>query len=101
MKGVQCYELSGGIALNNHALLFLSASSNDNLIDLSNDVGEDKASHRVISGDFVWIRIQWNHGCGFLPDTCSIDDREQRFLNCVDDNFFKSACQLSDKSKRL
>ena len=64
-----------------------SASNNDNLIDLLNNVGEDKASHKVIIGDFIWRRIQWNDGCGFLPDTCSIDNQEQRFLSCVDDIF--------------
>ena len=31
-----------------------SASNNDNLIDLLNNVGEDKASHKVILGDFNW-----------------------------------------------
>ena len=64
-----------------------SASSNDNLIDLLSNVGEDKASHRFIIGDLNWRKIQWNDGCGFLPDTCSIDDQEQRFMRCVDDNF--------------
>ena len=36
-----------------------SASNNDNLIDLLSNVGEDKASHKVIIGDFSWRRIQW------------------------------------------
>ena len=53
---------------------------------LSN-VGEDKASHRAISWDFNLSRIQWNDGCGFLPNTCSIGNQEQRSLSCVDDNF--------------
>ena len=65
----------------------LSASNNDNLIDLLNNVGEDTASHKVIIGDFNWRRIQWNDGCGFLQDACSIDNQEQRFLGCVDDSF--------------
>ena len=30
-----------------------SASSNDNITDLSNNVGEDKASHKVIIGTFT------------------------------------------------
>ena len=64
-----------------------SASNNDNLIDLSNNVGEDKTSHKVILGDFNWRRIQWNDGCGFLPDTCSINNQEQHYLSCVEDNF--------------
>ena len=57
-----------------------SSSNNDNLIDLLNNVGEDKAIHKAILGDFNWRRIQWKDGCGFLPDTCSIDDQEQRFF---------------------
>ena len=57
-----------------------SASNNDNFIDLLSNVGEDKASHKVILGDFNWRRIQWNDGCDFLPDTCSIDNQEQRFF---------------------
>ena len=62
------------------------ASSNDNHIDLLSDVGEDKASDNVIIGDYDWIGIQWNDGCGFLPDTCLMDNQEN-FLNYVDDNF--------------
>ena len=57
-----------------------SASNNDNLIGLLINVGEDKASHRVIIEDFNWRRTQWNDVCGFLPDTCSIDNQEQRFF---------------------
>ena len=72
-----------------------STSNNDNIIDLLNNVGEDKVSHKVIIGDFSRRRIQWNDGCGFLPDTCSIDNQEQCFLSCVDDSFFNSACQPS------
>ena len=64
-----------------------TASDNDNLIHLLSSVREDKASHKAILGDFNWRRIQWNDGCGFLPDTCSIDNQEQRFLSCVDDSF--------------
>ena len=65
-----------------------STSDNDNLIDLLNNVGENKAYHKIILGDINWRRIQWNDGCGFLPDTCSIDNQEQCFLSCVDDNLF-------------
>ena len=64
-----------------------SASNNDILIDLLNNVGEDKASHKVIIGDLNWRKIQLNDGCGFLPDTSSIDNQEQCFLSCVDDSF--------------
>ena len=52
-----------------------SASNNDILIDLLDNVGEDEASHKVIIGDFNWRRIRWNDGCGFLPDTCLIDNQ--------------------------
>ena len=34
-----------------------SVSNNDNLIDSLNNVGENKASHNVIIGDFNWRRI--------------------------------------------
>ena len=64
-----------------------SASNNDNLIDLLNNVGENKASHKVIIGDINWRRIQCNDGCDFLPDTCLIDNQVQHFLRCVDDSF--------------
>ena len=64
-----------------------SASNDDNLVDLLNNVGEDKAYHKVILGDINWRRIQWNDGCGFLPDTCSIYNQVQRFMSCVDDIF--------------
>ena len=59
-----------------------STSSNDNHIDLLNNAGEDKASHKVIIGDFNW-RIRWDDGCGFLPDTCSIDIQEHVFELCM------------------
>ena len=64
-----------------------SVSSTDNLIDLLNNVGEDKASHKVTIWDFNRRRIQWNDGCGFMPDTCSIDNQEQHFVSYVDDSF--------------
>ena len=63
-----------------------STSNNDNLIDLLNNVGEDKASHKFIIGTLL-EKDQWNDGCGFLPDTCSIDNQEQCFLSCGDDSF--------------
>ena len=56
-----------------------SASNIDNLIDLLSNAAEDKASHKVIIGDFNWRMIQWNDGCGFLTDTCSIDRQGQHF----------------------
>ena len=40
-------------------------------------------------------------GCGFLPDSCLIDNQEQRFLSYLDDNFFNSACQLSNMAETL
>ena len=36
VKGVQCYELFGGIALKNHAFSFFLAIKSSSLIDSSN-----------------------------------------------------------------
>ena len=35
-----------------------SSSTSNNLIDLFTSIGDDKASYRVILGDFSWRRIQ-------------------------------------------
>ena len=74
-----------------------AVSNNGNLIDLLNNVGEDKASHKGIIGEYKRRMIRWNDGCGFLPDTCSIDNQEQRFLSCVDNSFLIQHVNISTR----
>ena len=42
---------------------------------------------------------QWNDGCSFLADTCLIDNQEQRFLSCVDNNFLTQHVYLPTRLK--
>ena len=53
------------------------SSNNENFIDLLSNVGGDNASHKVVLMDSMQ---EWNDDCGILPDTCLIDNQEQRFL---------------------